>query len=654
MTRDTRIQLLASLVLAGCLAGSVALAVSLTGQAGRAKIVYTDRAEANAPWEVSVGIAMGAFRGVFVNYLWMRANDMKEAGKFFEAIQLADAITRLQPRFSRVWVFHAWNMSYNISVETQTREERWEWVKAGIELLRDEGIPANPNDMLLHKELGWIFLHKIGGFTDDSNLYYKKELAKEWTIVLGQPPGKGPEDRDRDKAIGKYVAWLTPIAEAPDTPEEMWAKNPQTKVLGDRLRAAGVRGDFELLRGYELWQAAGKLSQRSVFKANAGQRTKALGALIDDPQFKDAWKDLLAYLRKRILVDVYHMEPDRMIRFTREVGPLDWRHHGSHALYWSLKGVEVGSNRVTQTNQRDFDFLNTDRVVVQSIQDLFRSGDLYFDFFASMFPDKYALLMGTPNEHFLESYGKMLEPMQSRGGIFTDIHKRANLNLVSGYENFLKDSITFYYARGDKRRAEELHKELRTHRLVNFITDGDEALDLDAFVFKNLNDEWTRPSIAVAQVSAALQGAFASGLLGGDANLFRSQMEWANTAHKLFFTEQSRFNAINPEDARMNQLPEDFRLAAGIQFQKFLESLGLDDAEIVYERAPGDLRAYGYDFLADRFRKDLDDLYAAQKENGARSFDEIFPEPPGLPEVRAAIAAWVRRLEELNVRIESR
>lgn len=114
---------------------------------------------------------MGAFRGIFVNWLWFRANEMKEKGQYYEAMELARAITTLQPRFPQVWVFHVWNMAYNISVATNTPEERWQWVNAGVRLLRKDGIRANPNDMLLHKELAWIFLHKIVGITDDANQY---------------------------------------------------------------------------------------------------------------------------------------------------------------------------------------------------------------------------------------------------------------------------------------------------------------------------------------------------------------------------------------------------------------------------------------------------------------------------------------------------
>ena len=264
MDRDRRIQIIASLILALCLASSGVLAVAMTGVAGRARMTYTDRAEQGQPWEVSAGIAMGAFRGVFVNFLWLRANEMKEAGKFYEAIGLADAITRLQPRFPRVWVFHAWNMSYNISVATQTASERWKWVSAGIELLRDKGIPANPNDMLLHKELGWIFLHKIGGYTDDANPFYKRRLAVEWTAVLGPPPPRTSEDRNRAHAVAKHAAWLSVIADAPDTLEGVVKAQPVAGLLADRLRSEINDGQTDFLLVIPFILALGWLGRRPV------------------------------------------------------------------------------------------------------------------------------------------------------------------------------------------------------------------------------------------------------------------------------------------------------------------------------------------------------------------------------------------------------
>ena len=62
----------------------------------------------NAPPSLAFAtVAMGAFRGLVVDILWMRADKLKEEGQFFDAKQLAEWITVLQPRFATVWDFHA-------------------------------------------------------------------------------------------------------------------------------------------------------------------------------------------------------------------------------------------------------------------------------------------------------------------------------------------------------------------------------------------------------------------------------------------------------------------------------------------------------------------------------------------------------------------
>jgi hypothetical protein len=141
----------------------------------------------NAPPSLALAtVAMGSFRGLIVDVLWMRADKLKEKGQFFDARQLAEWITILQPRFAAVWEFQAWNMAYNISVAipaTQT-EERWMWVKNGFELLRDQAIPLNPKSIRLYHQLAWIFQHKIGGISDDAHKYYKLQLAAAMEPLL--------------------------------------------------------------------------------------------------------------------------------------------------------------------------------------------------------------------------------------------------------------------------------------------------------------------------------------------------------------------------------------------------------------------------------------------------------------------------------------
>lgn len=653
MRKDRTIQLLAGCVLAGCMVLSPMLAVRLTAMAGRAEMVYTDRAEDNDRWEVTAGIAMGAFRGVFVNLLWIRANDMKEAGKFYDAVDLAKAITRLQPRFPRVWVFHAWNLAYNISVMTKTREERWNWVNQGVQLLRDQAIPANPNDLLLHKELAWIFLHKIQGVTDDANPYYKRMLAAEWTFNLGQPPKRGPEDRDRAKMIQKYAGWMRGYANAATTMEDLAARNPKAAELRSRLESLGLSFETKeqrrvFLQRYEVTRINLQSLRHDLFlqaMADMPQVT-SLAALIEDPTYAQAWQDFMFYVRRRVIVDDYRMEPDRMVRYTEKYGPIDWRHGAAHSLYWSARGVEEAADRVRfvtdsggtvldEGNRKDFDFLNTDRVVAQSVQELFRSGDVFFDF-QSFVNGHYNVWQGTPNGAFADSYGQILDEMRIRSG-FIDAQRgnRFVSPLSDAYQNFMIDVCLYFYRRGEIDTAKKWLERLRTFEDMNTYDPmrAERFRDLDEFAINEMKTRATSAYVAISQVTGSLMGAYTTGLLGQDPELFQKQFKYAKDFHAFYVQEQTRLTAVNIESGRMEQLDRDFEFVAGPLFGQFVTQLGLDEATYVYAAAPNDLKQWGYDALREAHAQAL----AEEAKSGGKGFDQYFPQPEGMEAFRARI-----------------
>lgn len=143
----------------------------------------------NAPPMIAfTTVALGGFRGLIADILWLRVSQLQEQGKYFEIVQLADTITKLQPRFSEVWIFHAWNMAFNVSFAYRSGADRWRWVQSGIRLLRDEGIRLNPQDARLYFELAWFYQHKIGGTTDPYHSYYKQQLAETFNNFLGPSP----------------------------------------------------------------------------------------------------------------------------------------------------------------------------------------------------------------------------------------------------------------------------------------------------------------------------------------------------------------------------------------------------------------------------------------------------------------------------------
>jgi hypothetical protein len=179
-------KILLLLLAAGLLAGSSAVQNSLNVDRERLGLTRVQPLENAPPLLAFTTVALGGFRGLISNLLWIRASDLQDQDKFFEAAQLADWITKLEPHFEQVWIFQAWNMAYNISVKFKDFPDRWRWVRHGIELLRDEGLRYNPNDVLIYRELAWFFQHKMGTYTDDANIYYKQQWADEMAAVFAK------------------------------------------------------------------------------------------------------------------------------------------------------------------------------------------------------------------------------------------------------------------------------------------------------------------------------------------------------------------------------------------------------------------------------------------------------------------------------------
>jgi hypothetical protein len=179
-------KILLLLLAAAMLAGSSTIQRSLNGDREKLDLTRVAALDNAPPVLAFTTIALGGFRGLIANMLWMRATQLQDDDKFFEMAQLSDWITKLEPSFSQVWAHEAWNMAYNISVKFPKAEDRWRWVERGIELLRDEGLKYNPNDTLIFRELAWIFQNKMGANLDDANMYYKREWSREMTPIFGE------------------------------------------------------------------------------------------------------------------------------------------------------------------------------------------------------------------------------------------------------------------------------------------------------------------------------------------------------------------------------------------------------------------------------------------------------------------------------------
>ncbi len=124
MKKDRVIQTFSALIATASFSIGGYMLPTILDEAEDNTLRYTNNVVAGVPdWVNTIGMSIGALRGLLVDYLWIKIQQMQRDGLFFEVMADAELITKLQPRFPQVWVFHAHNMAYNISVATHTIEE---------------------------------------------------------------------------------------------------------------------------------------------------------------------------------------------------------------------------------------------------------------------------------------------------------------------------------------------------------------------------------------------------------------------------------------------------------------------------------------------------------------------------------------------------
>ncbi|MHC4062008.1 MAG: hypothetical protein ACYSR4_09955 [Planctomycetota bacterium] len=411
----------------------------------------------NAPPSLAFAtVAMGAFRGLVVDILWMRAERLKEEGQFFDARQLAEWITTLQPRFASVWDFHSWNMAYNISVAIPATqpEERWRWVKNGYELLRDEGIKTNPKSILLYRQLAFIFQHKIGAVSDEAHKYYKVQLAE------AMEPLVEPATDEHFRALAKAPNNLEQVANDANVAPLIAALKSADKEFAD---------DDKFVDNYlSLRQNPGRFDADAFDVIDSFRGTATLEKF---DVFAKGW-----HLR-----NIWKLDPVLMQELNRKYGPvdwrdpnkdlaLDWRHPDTHAIYWAVKGLRVAGKKGVEKpgeSQYSLDEVNTDRIIYHSLQSLFRGGKIYIweDPTAASSQSSSEPPRQRRKEIYLRPDLRMFEPYNRH--VLTVIEKYVDPNeekLAShqiGHRNMLKNALLSFYQSGHKRQAQKIYDQLR-------------------------------------------------------------------------------------------------------------------------------------------------------------------------------------------------
>lgn len=612
-----------------CVAGSTLLVGPINHRRTDLQIVPESR-YGDTPKYVLLAASMGTFRGLVVDFLWYRADKLQNEGKLFEANTLADWITTLQPRFGQVWVFQSWNMAYNISVLTHTPEERWDWVSKGIRLLRDQGIVYNPKNIAIYRQLGWTFLHKIGQRADDMNQYYKARLAQEWQELLGALAEGATKQASLDR--------FKPIADAADEyftqdPNEtnprdpfslLYEEHPETRGLVKRLREIGYDVDQTCLRIYGRIVMYGRYADpRELIGANGpllDERGGKFYDLIQDPTYKDVWeKYLLPFLRAKVLIEDYHMEPARMYRLMERYGPMDWRHPGSHNIYWAATGIEKAGELHEKTK---YDVLNTDRQIISGLQMLMHSGTITFD--------PMTLRIDTvPDPRFIDAYGDAMIEANNRQQNIEWLGQGNQKTFEQGHENFLRSAVLYAYLYGDINKAQEYYKQLRDlygqkpYNVFNGVSRY--TMPLSDLVATEIGYNWgmtdqvTRPMLESLLISA-----FQRGLANARYDVFERFIDTAKRINDKLF-ESRGYNNPTAQTGKSRLIDwNNFDELLGNTYVKYLRSPNNDlfERSQVYRNSPSNFQATAYAKIIDAVRQQ------AQAQGWGDSVDRLFPAPP--------------------------
>lgn len=580
------------------------------------QLVIDPRSIKGLPPDIALLGKLGTFRALAIDWAAIRADRLKEEGKTYEAYQLHRMICDLAPHFPQVWGHAAWNMAYNISVMKYTPEERWQWVKNGIEILRDEGIRYNPLAIGLYRELSWIYWHKIGDFLDDEHLNYKRALAVEMERVIG-PPIVALTDQD-------YFAWFRRIVDAPDV-GALLSTDEEVARFASRLRNAGLAPNETLLefvaRNVRPELRPEQLQRRPT---EAPTQLSLQRDVVTDPNESGALERLLAALRRKVLREKYKFDLEFLYDLmANQYGPLDLRNAFTHSLYWSSYGDthtrgKAGATRADVVNTARFVFFSLQSMVTRGKIILWPNFDDAFSSYIELVPDirfipyLHDTYLRLGKEHFGDD-PRFLEGTPGPNympGFVSHMHQWIELLYLEGGDENLKLARKYY----DWLRENNPHPDGSTQEQY--------LVSLDDFVMGDILDQLATYKSAAVIIRRFVQRGLWD-LAWGEERSALQNLKRARVCYEFWMTDTRRDinerRKLQPMELIFRDSIESFMKeppVAPLIKARLWKALWLEQRQQVYDR----LRPY------------FEALCAAQTPEWDPA--AAFPEPPGMEEAR--------------------
>jgi hypothetical protein len=493
--------------------------------------------------------------------------------------------------------------------------------------------------------LAFWFAHKIEGYADDAHLYYKREFGREWQQILGTPPDDYEE----------RIAWIKAIADGPTSIAEAESRTPGVRDLIKRLEdsltpygeAARFEPDRRFLRMYSEWQAVTEQSEAAAaigMEQNLRREVPyfaAFDAIASDPTLADQWETLVSYVRKRVLVDQYNMDPQLMYEYTRDLGPIDWRHGQAHALYWSRRGSQFGDLRMTNEDQI-YKVLNNDRQQMQAMQDLARYGRVTLDPFSDEIPARM------PDLRWIETIADQFDYFYEK---HYDTRGAGGESFIGFLENFMSSSVRIAYRSGDHELAQRIMDLLDSKfgRGARPQPNNKYAMPLDVFVKNQVRGQIElQPHVAATEAAAALRYGLRVGVGTGQEKVWEEALEYAKWIIRLYKEQQHDFTT-KFGTGRMADILKDLPTTKRETFVTLMTDprIRIREKATIWtnvDKFEPRLRLETFDQIAPR----LAQQFGRHELSAKYTIEELFPVPPGLVEFRAAQAEQRAREQAAN------
>jgi hypothetical protein len=109
---------------------------TISSQADKLQLSEASQGEADLAGS-TVQLTLTGTRGFAICAVWYMTMEKQKRHEWNEVEVLVNSVTKLQPHFLTPWLYQSWNLSYNVSVESDRVRDKYFYISKGINLLAE-------------------------------------------------------------------------------------------------------------------------------------------------------------------------------------------------------------------------------------------------------------------------------------------------------------------------------------------------------------------------------------------------------------------------------------------------------------------------------------------------------------------------------------